>query len=167
MPMPSFPSAAKARKPGKGLEQLTGQVGMSHRYVIEIDRTEYQLGAWTKAAGLGVKWQKHVYRAGRSTIETVAPGNITYTDVSLSRAVGPDSATVQQWLASVTLHRKPLSGAICLVDFLGLPVVTWELREFFPVGWKLTEFDSTGSRPAIETLELTHSGFLNADASLP
>ncbi|MET9274194.1 phage tail protein [Kribbella sp. NPDC003557] len=164
--MPSFPSGA-LRVPGKGLEQLTGQVGMSHRYVIEIDKSEYQLGAWTKAAGLGVKWQKHTYRPGYASFETIAAGNISYTDVSLSRAAGSDSATVQRWLASVTLRRTPLSGAIYLVDFLGVPVVTWELREFFPIGWRLTEFDSAGSRPAVETLELAHTGFLDTEAVLP
>jgi phage tail-like protein len=140
---------------------------MSHRYVIDIDKSQYQLGAWTKAAGLGVKWQKLSYRPGYANVETIAPGNVTYTDISLSRAAGADSATVQRWLASVTLSRTPLSGAIYLVDFLGMPVVTWELREFFPIGWRLTEFDSTGSRPALETLELAHTGFLDAEAMVP
>lgn len=161
-----MPTTDQLRKAGKGLEQLTGQVGMSHRYVIEIDKSEYQLGAWTKAAGLGVKWQKHTHRPGSTTVETIAPGNVSYTDVSLSRAAGADSETVKRWLASVTLARKPQSGAIILVDFLGLPVVTWELREFFPISWRLTEFDSTGSRPAIETLELAHSGFLDLETKL-
>lgn len=156
-----LPSRADLKSAGKGLEQLTGQVGMSHRYVIEIDKSEYQLGAWTKAAGLGVKWQKLSYRPSHGTAEILAPGNVSYTDVSLSRAAGGDSAIVQRWLQTVTQNRKPLSGAIILVDFLGLPVVTWQLREFFPIGWRLTEFDSTGSRPAIETLELAHTGFLD------
>ncbi|MEU4191085.1 phage tail protein [Kribbella sp. NPDC026611] len=164
--MPSLPSAARMRMPGKGLEQLTGQVGMSHRYVVELDKTEYQLGAWTKAAGLGVKWQKHTYRAGAHAGETIAPGNVIYADIALSRAAGADSAVVQRWLATLTQDWKPLSGAIHLVDFLGLPVVTWELREFFPISWRLTEFDSTGSRPAIETLELAHTGFLNAEGTV-
>jgi phage tail-like protein len=152
-------------KAGKGLEQLSGQVGMSHRYVIDIDNSEYQLGAWTKAAGLGVRWQRLSYRPGYRSVESIAPGNISYIDISLSRAAGADSARVQRWLNTVTLERKPLSGTIYLVDFLGAPVVDWELREFFPIGWRLTEFDSTGSRPAIETLELAHTGFL-AEAAL-
>jgi phage tail-like protein len=158
-----MPSSARLRMPGKGLEQLTGQVGMSHRYVIEIDKSEYQLGAWTKAAGLGVKWQRVSHRPGGGIAEVIAPGNISYTEVSLSRAAGADSATVKDWLTSVSRAWTPLTGAIHLVDFAGLPVVSWELREFFPVGWRLTEFDSTGSRPAIETLELAHTGFLNTE----
>ncbi|MEV8374601.1 phage tail protein [Kribbella sp. NPDC056861] len=160
--MPSIPLSA-----GKPLEQLTGQVGMSHRYVIQIDDSDYELGAWTKAAGLGVSWQKHTYRAGNATYESILPGNVSYTNITLSRAAGRDSGKVQKWLVTVSQDRRSLSGAIYLVDFLGLPVVTWELREFFPIGWRLTEFDSGGSRPAIETLELTHTGFLKAESKAP
>jgi phage tail-like protein len=142
---------------GKALEQLTGQVGMSHRYVIGIDRSEYGLGAWTKASGLGVSWQKHTYRVGGASHESILPGNATYTNITLSRAAGRESGTVQKWLASVNRDRVLLTGAIHLVDFLGLPLVTWELREFFPTSWRLTEF---------ETLELAHAGFLQAESKL-
>jgi phage tail-like protein len=152
---------------GKGLEFLTGQIGMSHRYVIEIDKSAYQLGAWTKAAGLGVSWHKHAYRVGGVTHESIVPGNVTYTNITLSRAAGRDSGTVQTWLAGVIRDRDLLSGAIYLLDFLGMPVVTWELWEFFPISWRLSEFDSGGSRPAIETLELAHTGFLKAESKLP
>ncbi|WP_112242947.1 phage tail protein [Kribbella monticola] len=148
---------------GRALEQLSGQVAMSHRYVIDIDASNYQLGGWSKAAGLGVSWQKYSYRGGDATHDTLVPGNVSYPNVSLSRAVGRDSAKVQAWLVSVTRDRRSLSGAIHLVDFLGSPVVTWRLNEFFPIGWRLTEFDSAGSRPAIETLELCHTGFLPAE----
>ncbi|MGW6278566.1 phage tail protein [Kribbella sp. NPDC055071] len=149
---------------GKGLELLTGQVGMSHRYVIDIDKSAYQLGSWSKAAGLAVKWAKYSYRPGGATHETLVPGNVSYTDITLSRAAGAESGRVQEWLVTVTRARRPLSGAIYLVDFLGLPIVTWELKEFFPIGWRISEFDSGGSKPAIETLELAHSGFLKAES---
>jgi phage tail-like protein len=151
---------------GKVLEQLSGQVGMSHRYVIEIDKTDFQLGAWTRAAGLEVSWPKLSYRVGGTNHETIVPGNVTYPNISLSRAAGPDSGTVQKWLVSVTRAREPLSGAIMLIDFAGMPVVTWELRDFFPISWKLNEFDSGGSRPAIETLTVAHAGFLPAESIL-
>lgn len=155
--------APSLKSAGKGLEQLTGQVGMSHRYVIDIDKSSYQLGSWSKAAGLGVSWQKLTYRPGNATHETIVPGNVSYPNISLSRAAGADSGRVQDWLVSVTRARQPLSGAIYLMDFLGLPIVTWRLNEFFPIGWRLSEFDSAGSRPAIETLEITHTGFLGAE----
>jgi phage tail-like protein len=156
--------AQRLQTAGRKLEGLTGQVGMSHRYVIEIDESAYRLGGWSKAAGLGVSWQPLRYRAGNSTTETIVPGAMAYQNISLSRAAGADSAIVKDWLASVSVGRQPMSGAIYLVDFAGMPVVDWELREFFPISWRLTEFDSTGSRPAIETLELAHTGFLRTEA---
>ncbi|WP_405059635.1 phage tail protein [Kribbella sp. NBC_01505] len=155
-----------AKSVGKRLEMLTGQVGMSHRYVIDIDKSTYDLGSWSKAAGLGVKWSKESHRPGRTTHETIVPGNVSYSDIALSRAAGAESGRVQGWLVSVTRDRRPLTGAIYMVDFLGMPIIKWQLKEFFPIGWRLSEFDSSGSRPAIETLELAHAGFLEAEARL-
>ncbi|HET6295858.1 MAG TPA: phage tail protein [Kribbella sp.] len=150
--------------PAKALEQLTGQVGMSHRYVIEIDKSKYQLGDWTKASGLEVSLQKLAYRVGGMSHESLVPGSVTYSNISLSRAAGRDSDKVQQWLADVSRDYESLSGAIYLLDFLGMRAASWELREFFPISWKLSEFDSGGSRPAIETLTIAHTGFLNAES---
>ena len=157
--------APSLRSAGKGLEQLTGQVGMSHRYVIDIDRSLYQLGLLVQ--GVGSRRQlaeAHLPgRGARRTRRSCRATSATRTSAS-SRAAGADSGRVQEWLVTVTRARQPLSGAIYLVDFLGMPVVTWRLNEFFPIGWRLSEFDSGGSRPAIETLELTHTGFLDAEA---
>jgi hypothetical protein len=53
-----------------------------------------------------------------------------------------------------------------MLDYLGLPVITWELKQFFPISWAIADFDSTAGKPAIETLELAHTGFLNDEAGL-
>jgi hypothetical protein len=44
--------------------------------------------------------------------------------------------------------------------------VVWQLNEFFPIAWSISDFDAEQGKPAIETLELVHGGFL-FDASLP
>jgi phage tail-like protein len=145
-------------------EFLFDQVGMSHRFVVRIDRGDYDLGTWTKVAGLTVNWNRLTYRAGEHTHEHVFPGNVSYQTIKLSRAACTDSATVQDWLSTTATHRESLSGGIYMLDFIGLPVITWELKEFFPIGWSISDFDSTAGRPAMETLELAHNGFLHAEA---
>ena len=146
---------------GKLSEFLTGQVGMTHRFVVAIDQGEYDLGTWSRVSGLSVSWAKYTYRPGSSNDETLVPGNATYPNITLSRAACHDSGTVQQWLAATTKERTLHSGAIYMIDFLGQPVVTWELKTFFPIGWKITEFDAGGAKPAIESLDLAHNGFLH------
>ena len=147
-------------------EFLFDQVGMSHRFVVRIDRGLYDLGTWSKVAGLSVSWNKLSYRAGENNEEHVFPGNVSYQTIKLSRAACSDSATVQKWLSTTATHRESLSGGIYMLEFTGRPVITWELKEFFPIGWSVSDFDSTAGRPAVETLELAHSGFLNSEATV-
>lgn len=140
---------------------LSGGVAMSHQFVVSVDHGEYDLGAWTKASGLSVSWTACQYRSGESNDSLIFPGNIKYSNIKLARAACSDSAKVQEWLVKTTKDHTPLSGVIRLVDYLYKPVVSWQLKEFYPVGWNITDLDAGTSRPAIETLELAHTGFLN------
>lgn len=147
-------------------EFLFDQVGMTHRFVVQIDSGKYDLGAWSKVTGLTVSWGKHAYRPGDNNDELLFPGKISYQPIKLSRAASSQSATVQQWLRDTSRSHAPLSGGIHMVDYLGLPVLTWELKQFFPIGWSISDFDSTAGRPAIELLELAHTGFLDDEAGV-
>lgn len=145
----------------KVAELLYDDIGMSHRFMIVIDKSDYNLGTWSRASGLSVSWTPCVYRAGDSNDLAVLPGNIRYANIKLSRAACSASATVQKWLTHTTKSLKPLSGAVMMMDFAHMPVVTWELKQFYPIGWSITDFDSSGAKAAVETLELAHTGFLN------
>jgi phage tail-like protein len=146
---------------GKAAEFLFGQVGMTHRFVVQIDQMTYDLGDWSRVSGLGVTWTPVAFRTGDSNQTWIAAGNATYQNISLSRAACSDSETVQNWLKSTSRSNAALSGAIKMTDFLGMTVVEWKLKEFFPIGWKIVEFDASGSKAAVETLDLAHTGFLD------
>jgi phage tail-like protein len=165
MPANGFASGAKGFATGLA-EVAFGQVAMTHRFVVRIDMESYDLGSWTKVSGLKVSWSKHVYRPGSNNDELVMPGNVSYETIKLSRAACSDSATVQEWLITTSRHAKRLSGGISMLDHLGMPVITWNLRHFFPISWSVSEFDSSGARPAIEVLELAHTGFLNDESKV-
>lgn len=142
-------------------EMLTGQVGMSHRFVVRIDHSSYDLGSWQKVSGLKVTWQRCAYRSSGKNDEQICAGNISYPNIRLARAACSDSASVQKWLAETSRAREALSGAVFMLDFVGQPVVTWKLKQFFPIGWDITDFDAGGAKAAVETLELAHTGFLD------
>ncbi|OLR92867.1 phage tail protein [Actinokineospora bangkokensis] len=148
----------------KAAEFLFGQVSMTHRFVVRIDHGVYDLGTWSKVTGLTVRWEKLVHRAGNDIKEQVVPGAATYETIKLVRAACTDSATVQRWLAVTSRKFTPLSGAVEMLDFTGMTVLSWELKSFFPIGWSISDFDSGSAKPAMETLELAHSGFLHDEA---
>lgn len=146
---------------------LLSQVSMSHHFVVLIDNPTYDLGAWYRVSGLSVKWKSCEYRVGDQGNQSyILPGNTEYQPIKLSRAACADSQIVQAWLASTSLNPVPHSGAIMLMDFGGVPVVHWQLKEFFPIAWSIVDFDADAAKPAIETLELAHNGFLY-DESMP
>jgi phage tail-like protein len=143
-------------------------IGMGHHFSVTIDNPAFDLGTWSRASGLQVTWNLVEYRVGDQGNEVwIIPGTTKYSNIKLSRAACVDSNIVQMWLAQTSTNPTPLSGAISLVASGGLiPLVTWQLNEFFPIAWSITDFNADQGKPAIETLELAHGGFL-FDASLP
>jgi len=143
-------------------------VGMTHHFSVVVDNPLFNLGTWSRVSGLQVAWNICEYRVGDQGNQSwVIPGNTKYANIKLSRAACLDSQIVQMWLAQVSTNPTPLSGAISLVAMGGfLPLVTWPLNEFFPVAWSITDFDADQGKAAIETLEITHGGFL-FDSLLP
>lgn len=155
-----------ARILAKGLDAFYGTVSTVNNFTVAIDRCEYELGEWSSASGLSVEWQIAEYRSGDSwNHPLIFPGFPQYQRIRLSRAACSDSEVVQEWLNETSLRNKPLTGAISLVNWLGVRTVTWGLKEFFPAAWGINEFSSAQGNVAMETLEFVHSGFLNDDFS--
>jgi phage tail-like protein len=148
-------------------ENTHHNVYMSHRFVVSIDHSTYNLGTWSRVSGLQVSWNPCEYRVGNKGNQFwILPGTTKYQNIKLSRAACADSQTVQNWLAETSLNPTPLCGAIQLLGFGGTAVITWSLNEFFPVAWSIVDLDAGQGKPAIETLELAHTGFLD-DQSVP
>jgi phage tail-like protein len=151
-----------------GLGNLLSPVNMSHHFVVVIDDATYNLGSWSKVTGLKVSWEPCEYRViDPGNQHWVLPGNSKFENIKLSRAACAESAVVQQWLAATTKNPAPSSGVIALVDWVRLPVVQWYMTQCYPIAWSIVDFDADQGKPAIETLELSHTGFLDDSFNLP
>lgn len=141
--------------------------GDSSKFIVVIDNSDYDLGAWSKVSGLNVNWDLIEYRTGSNNNIWIGPGITKYSKITLTRATCPDSAAVQDWLATVAHNPEPCSGSIKLLSWLGIPLVEWTLKSFYPTGWKINDFESKAATVVLETLELAHTGFLADDYKLP
>jgi phage tail-like protein len=84
--------------------------------------------------------------------------------VKLSRAANAkDTGEVKKWLDEVATKFTVGNIQVELRDAQNTMVFTWELRNALPVKWSIGGFDATTSKVAIETLEITHLGFLADD----
>ncbi|MFC4857270.1 phage tail protein [Actinophytocola glycyrrhizae] len=143
------------------LDLVPDQVAMTHRFVACVDDSDYNFGSWSRVSGLEIGWEQVRYRPGEQSTAEVFGGALRYQPVKLARAACADSAAVKAWLTKTAAGRTPLSGAIHMVDYLGMPIITWELKQFFPISWSITGFDSASAQTAVEELALAHSGFLD------
>jgi phage tail-like protein len=140
--------------------------GDSSKFRVDFDDGQYDLGSWSRATGLSVKWDTVEYRAGDYNRVWSAPGIAKYSTISLSRATCPDSQFVQHWLIETSQEPKVFSGCVRLLSWTGISLCEWPLRQFIPIGWKVADLDSKAATVVIETLDLAHTGFLEDDVKL-
>lgn len=136
--------------------------GMAHRFVVTAGSRN--LGAWSKVAGLSVQWDLAEHRVGSSDLYYKFAGLPKFEKLKLSRAAEPaGTQAVQTWLNEVHASGGvPEEGAVEMLTSAGEPVISWTLREMFPAGWQISEFDASAGRVAMETLVIVYSGFLTA-----
>jgi phage tail-like protein len=147
----------------------TARLGMSMRFRVSVDGIN--LGSWATCAGLSVEFKnRRVNEGGNYEYSVILPERVEYRAVTLRRAMSPqESAIVQRWLTGVVSgwynadsprDYGPRTAEIELFDAAGAVVSTWTLRNVFPSRWSGPDLDATGSRIAVEALELVHEGFL-------
>lgn len=138
--------------------------GMSMRFTVTVDAL-VDLGNWSKASGLEVSWDLVEYRAGDAKNDRwIFPGLTKYPTVKLERAADKDaSAKVWTYLNSNSFTYKEQTAKIVLQDSSGAEVFSWTLQRAMPVKWNIAPFDGSGNKVALETLELAHTGFLDAE----
>jgi phage tail-like protein len=146
------------------------RLGMSMRFRVSVDGIN--LGSWATCAGLSVEFKnRRVAEGGNYEYSVILPDRVEYRAVTLRRAMSQqESAIVQQWLTGVVggwykaaspRDFGPRTAEIELFDASGSAVVaSWTLRNVYPSKWSGPDLDATGSRVAIEALELVHEGFL-------
>jgi phage tail-like protein len=146
------------------------KLGMAMRFRVSVDGIN--LGSWATCAGLSVEFKNKKYGAGGNYEHfVIMPDRISYKTVSLRRAMSAaESALVQRWLTQTVSgwytavsprDAGPRTAEIELFDATGSGLVAkWTLRNVYPLRWSGPDLDASGTKVAIETLELEHEGFL-------
>ncbi|MFJ5646115.1 phage tail protein [Streptomyces sp. NPDC093223] len=147
-------------------------LGLAMRFSVRVDGLD--LGGWSSCRGLSVQFgAREVAQGGNYESADLLPERLSYSSVTLERAVsGPDSATLQKWLADVAGRwvsadfangGAPYQGqsvAITLFDQAGREAARWTLRKAYPKEWSGPELNADSHSVALERLTLAHCGFL-------
>ena len=128
-------------------------------FSVTIDNDD--LGTFISCEGLGVEvvieqreeggFNGHVWQL---------PTRLKFTNVKLSRPLGPDTVKITKWFASMTTGVKRSTATIVARNGKNEPVATWTLSEVIPVRWTGPSLNVESPKVATETIEIAHHGFL-------
>lgn len=88
------------------------------------------------------------------------PGRMHYSNIILKRGIVKGDSDFYNWMQSInmsTVDRRNI--VVSLLDENHLPVVSWKIKNAFPVRFSGPILIANASSIAIEELELTHEGF--------
>ncbi len=116
---------------------------------------------FSEVSGLTLESEPIEYRGGADITMTVRkiPGLKKFGNVTLKRGIVPSQNGLWEWwntIQSGTVERRDVT--ISLLNEEHEPVVTWAIRDAWPVKIEGPSLNATGNEVAIETLEFAHEG---------
>ncbi|MFI2608374.1 phage tail protein [Kitasatospora sp. NPDC018619] len=117
------------------------------------------LGEFTTCSGLGAQVEIEQYaEGGNNGFAWQLPGRITWSNITLTRAVTADTTKIARWLSEIVRKVEPKDGEIVALRPDLSRIVGWQVLGIVPVRWEGPSFDPANSQAAIETLEIAHAG---------
>lgn len=119
------------------------------------------LGDFTSCEGLGLEVVlEQREEGGNNGFVWQLPTRIKYSNVKLSRAIGPDTEKIAKWFAGMTAGVMRSTAVITARSADDQPVAHWNLTGVVPVRWTGPSFSLESPKVAMETIEIAHHGFL-------
>lgn len=116
---------------------------------------------FSEVSGLTIENQAIEYRDGLSPEYSVIkmPGMPKYSNITLKRGIVPADNEFYAWLNTAALNKiERRDLVISLLNEEHAPVMTWKVKNAFPVKVEGPGLKATGNEVAIESIELAHEG---------
>lgn len=116
---------------------------------------------FTEVSGLDVETEVVEYRDGASPefSKIKMPGMQKYANITLKRGTFKSDNNFYKWWDTVklnTIERRDIT--ISLLNEEHEPVVTWKVKNAWPLKVQSTDLKADGSEVAIESMEIAHEG---------
>jgi phage tail-like protein len=124
---------------------------------VSIDSEK--LGTFFSCEGLGcevVLEQRE--EGGMNDFVWQLPKGLKYPNIKLTRPVGPETALITRWFASMNGDYQPKTAVIAACSAMGMVVAAWSLDGVIPVRWTGPSLSLESPKVATETLEIAHHG---------
>lgn len=116
---------------------------------------------FTEVTGLDFQVEPIEYREGSSPEyhKIKMPGMHKFSNVTLKRGTFSGDIEFYTWMKTISLtevERRDIT--ISLLNESHEPVMTWGIKNAFPIKVQASDFKADGNEIAVETLELAHEG---------
>ncbi len=134
-------------------------------FAVTVD--DLALGTFNSCEGLGIEIVLETREeGGNNSMVWQLPTRMKYSNIKLTRPVGPDSAKLTAWFASMVNGVKPTTAVITAMTGEAKPVTSWSLLGVIPVRWTGPSLNPDNAKVATETLEIAHHGLLPPSAGV-
>jgi phage tail-like protein len=117
--------------------------------------------SFSEVSGLTIESEPIEYRSGDDITLTVQkiPGLRKFGNVTMKRGIVPQENGFWEWwntIQSGTVERRNVT--ISLLNHEHRPVMSWEIRQAWPVKVEGPAMKATGNEVAVESCEFAHEG---------
>ncbi|ATP56308.1 phage tail protein [Pedobacter ginsengisoli] len=130
------------------------------KFHFQVDWGGTKIG-FTEVSGLNIENKLIEYRDGASPefSKIKMPGMREFSNITLKRGVFAGDNEFYQWLNTISLNTVERRDVVIkLLNENHEPVVTWKIKNAFPIKIQSTDLKADGSEVAIEQLDLAHEG---------
>jgi phage tail-like protein len=139
--------------------ERTEDPAVSVCFAVSIDDKE--LGTFNSCEGLGIEVVlEQREEGGNNGFVWQLPTRLKYSNVKLSRPLGPDTMKVARWFSSMTGGVTRRTATIVAMTADDQVVARWGLADVVPVRWSGPSLNLDSPKVATETIEIAHHGFL-------
>src|SRR5690349_13593629 len=132
-------------------------------FAVELDKAS--IGTFTSCEGLGLEVVlEQREEGGNNMMVWQLPTRMKYSNIKLTRPVGPDSHKLTTWITKALHSVEPITALISAKTVDGTTVAQWSLNGVVPVRWTGPSLNLDSPKVFTETLEIAHHGFLEGGA---
>jgi phage tail-like protein len=132
-------------------------------FSVELDKTS--IGTFNSCEGLGLEVVlEQREEGGNNMMVWQLPTRMKYSNIKLTRPVGPDSQKLTTWITKALTSVQPITAVISAKSADGKTVAQWSLNGVVPVRWTGPSLNLDSPKVFTETLEIAHHGFLQGGA---
>lgn len=143
-------------------DEVTHDPAIGLYFKVKVDHIdgEHDLGIFISCDGLSLEVQtEDREEGGNNGFVWKLPLRVKYSNVKLTRPIGPDSAKIARWFAGMATGVKRTNAHIVALTPRREELVEWTLTGVIPVKWQGPSFSAESPKVAQETLEIAHHGF--------